>query len=300
MDAMDGNVMNGNFTMKRGSMAGCGVFLLLGGMAWAEEPGVGAFAKAEWRAVFQGVEHAAVTLTDPRPVRAQVLRVRLETPGLSMVATPENGEAPGETTGQRTTSFLKAQGCQAAINAAPFDLVSSMEGKPLDISGLQMSGGKVVSPDNGYPALLFLKDGRARIQKQPFPEPDIKEAVCGFQVVMWQGKTVATDLKLHPRTGAGVSADGRTLWLLVVDGRQVGTSEGCTTVEMAEWLRAMGADSGINLDGGGTTTMVVADGEGKPVVMNRPIHAGIPGMERPSGSHLGVRAPALAAPGSGR
>ena len=292
--------MNGVSMMRRGSPWGMGAFLLLGGMMWADEPGVEAFGKAEWRAVFQGVDHTSVTLTEPRPMRAQVLRVRLETPGLSMVATPDNGEAPGETTGQRTTSFLKAQACQAAINAAPFDLVSSLEGKPLDISGLQISGGKVVSPDNGYPALLFLKDGRARIQRQPFPGPDILEAVSGFQIVLWQGKTVATDVKLHPRTGAGVSADGRTLWLLVVDGRQAGTSEGCTTVEMAGWLKVMGADSGINLDGGGTTTMVVAGKDGKPVVLNRPVHAGIPGMERPSGSHLGVRARALPAPESAR
>lgn len=286
--------------MKRCPMLGCGASLLLGAMAWAEEPGVEAFGKVQWRPVFQGVDHAPVILTEPRPVRAQVLRVRLETPGLSMVATPDNGEAPGETTGQRTSSFLKSQGCQAAINAAPFDLVSSQEGNPLNISGLQISGGKVVSPDNGYPALLFLKDGRARIQRQPIPGPDILEAVSGFQVVLWQGKSVATDVKLHPRTGAGVSADGRTLWLLVVDGRQVGTSEGCTTVEMAGWLRAMGADSGINLDGGGTTTMVVAGQDGKPEVLNRPVHAGIPGMERPSGSHLGVRARPLPVPETGR
>ncbi len=292
--------MKGDLMRRRGSPWGLGAFLLLGAMARAAEPGVEAFGKVEWRAVFQGVEHGAVILKEPRPMRAQVLRVRLETPGLSMVATPDNGEAPGETTGQRTSRFLKSQGCQAAINAAPFDLVSSQEGKPLNISGLQISGGKVVSPDNGYPALLFLKDGRARIQRQPFPELDILEAVSGFQVVLWQGKTVATDVKLHPRTGAGVSADGRTLWLLVVDGRQVGTSEGCTTVEMAGWLKAMGADSGINLDGGGTTTMVVAGADGKPVLLNRPVHAGIPGMERPSGSHLGVRARALPVPETGR
>jgi hypothetical protein len=69
---------------------------------------------------------------------------------------------------------------------------------------------------------------------------------------------------------------------------------------MAAWLKVMGADSGINLDGGGTTTMVVAGKDGKPVVLNRPVHAGIPGMERPSGSHLGVRARALPAPESVR
>lgn len=269
----------------------------LAGAAWAGEVGAAEFARAGWAPLFAGVEHAAVSLAKPRPIEAQVLRVRLETPGLSVLATPGNGAAPGETTGQRTSRFLKEQHCQAAINAAPFDKVSTVEGLPLDISGLQVSGGKVVSPDGGYPALLFLGDGRARIQQGPFELGEIREAVCGFQVVLAGGKTVATDQKLHPRTGAGVSADGRTLWLLVVDGRQVGRSEGCTTLEMAAWLAAMGATSGINLDGGGTSTMAVAGAGGEPRVLNRPIHGGIPGLERPSGSHLGIRAAPLGAAG---
>ena len=275
-------------------MAGTTAGLLLAGQGCAgEAPGVPAFREAGWRAVFQGVEQAAVVLQEPRPVRAQLLRVKLGTPGLSVVVTPGNGDAPGETTGQKTTGFLKALGCQAAVNAGPFDKVSSFEGQPLDLSGLQVSGGKTVSEDNGYPALLFLADGRARIQKGPFPLKEIREAVSGFQVVLLKGKTVATDRKLHPRTGAGVSADGRTLWLLVVDGRQTGSSEGCTTVEMADWLHAMGAEAGLNLDGGGTTTMVLEGSGGKPQVLNRPVHGGIPGLERPSGSHLGIRALAL-------
>ena len=97
-----------------------------------------------------------------------------------------------------------------------------------------------------------------------------------------------------------MSADGKTLWLLVLDGRQVGWSEGCTTVEMAHWFKAMGAESAVNLDGGGTTTMVMADPAGKPVVLNHPIHAGIPGQERPAGSHLGIRARLLATPAAGK
>ncbi|MDB6069676.1 MAG: hypothetical protein JWL81_847 [Verrucomicrobiales bacterium] len=262
--------------------------------------GEGAFSKLDWKPVFEGVSQASLTLAAPRPLRAQVLKVSLATPGLSVVATPDNGDAPGETTGQKTTNFLKAMKCQAAVNAGPFDKVSSQEGLGLDVSGLQVSGGKTVSPDNGYPALIFLADGTARIQKKPFPGKGIQEAVCGFHIILSGGKTVATDLALHPRTAAGLSADGRTMWLLVVDGRQAGYSEGCTTVEMAEWFRDMGAVSGINLDGGGTTTMVLQDAAGNPRIVNRPIHAGIPGLERPAGSHLGIRAAALGAAEGGK
>ena len=285
--------------MKQKVPAAAAVILALTSGIGAKEPGTGEFAGTAWKPVFQGVEHAAVSLLEPRPLRAQVLRVTMGTPGLSVLATLDNGEAPGETTGQKTTSFLKAMKCQAAVNAGPFDKVTSFEGGPLDVSGLHVAGGKQVSKYNGYPVLFIDADNKARIQRKP-ELAGIREAVSGFQVVLWEGKTTATDLKLHPRTGAGVSADGRTMWLLVVDGRQAGRSEGCTTVEMAAWLRAMGANSALNLDGGGTTTMVLAGPEGKPLTANVPIHAGIPGMERPAGSHLGIRARALAGPAAGK
>lgn len=284
--------------LPRPAITGPLVLLLLSAatpLQAGDAPGAAAFRGAVWKPVFQGIEQAAVTLETPRPIKAQVLRVKLDAPGLAVVATPDNGDAPGETTGQKTTSFLKALKCQAAINAAPFDKVSGREGLPLDITGLQISGGKTVSLDSGYPALIFFKNGRGEIRKAPFPEQEITEAVCGFQIVLMNGTSVATDKALHPRTGAGLSQDGKTLWLLVVDGRQAGTSEGCTTLEMADWFQAMGASSGINLDGGGTTTMVLAGPDGKPVIQNRPIHAGIPGLERPSGSHLGIRAKPLEA-----
>ena len=64
----------------------------------------------------------------------------------------------------------------------------------------------------------------------------------------------ATDL--HPRTAMASLADGRAL-LLVVDGRQPGVSVGMSLHELAQLLIDMGATEAINLDGGGSTTMVV-------------------------------------------
>jgi exopolysaccharide biosynthesis protein len=80
------------------------------------------------------------------------------------------------------------------------------------------------------------------------------------------------------------------LYFLIIDGRQKGYSEGATTGELGLWLKALGAWDGINLDGGGTSTLVIQHGDSARVV-NRPIHGGIPGQERVSASHLGVFAP---------
>ncbi|MFJ5772853.1 phosphodiester glycosidase family protein [Streptomyces sp. NPDC093094] len=66
-------------------------------------------------------------------------------------------------------------------------------------------------------------------------------------------------LQRAPRTAAGVTADGRIV-LVTADGRRPGHSAGLTVEETAAVLRSLGAVEAVNLDGGGSTAMVV-DGE---------------------------------------
>jgi phosphodiester glycosidase len=68
----------------------------------------------------------------------------------------------------------------------------------------------------------------------------------------------------HPRTAVGISRDSTKLLLTTVDGRQE-SSSGMSLVELAALMRALGAFQAINLDGGGSTTMVI---EGQ--VVNHP------------------------------
>ncbi len=72
----------------------------------------------------------------------------------------------------------------------------------------------------------------------------------------------------HPRTAVGINADGTRLWLVVVDGRQA-YSGGMTLPELREFFRHLGAEQALNLDGGGSSTMVVG---GR--VVNHPSDAG--------------------------
>ncbi len=87
----------------------------------------------------------------------------------------------------------------------------------------------------------------------------------------------------------GLNQDRRTLLLFIVDGRQPNYSEGVTLLELAQIAIEYGADEALNLDGGGSSTLVIEDTAGQPQVLNSPIHASIPGVERPVGNHLGVR-----------
>jgi exopolysaccharide biosynthesis protein len=60
----------------------------------------------------------------------------------------------------------------------------------------------------------------------------------------------------QPRTMAGIDAHGRLL-LVTVDGREPGQSDGVTLDEGAQLMRALGAVSALNLDGGGSSAMAV-------------------------------------------
>lgn len=60
----------------------------------------------------------------------------------------------------------------------------------------------------------------------------------------------------NPRTALGITAKGNIL-LVTVDGRQPGVSAGLSIEELRHLMLALGAYDGINLDGGGSTTMVI-------------------------------------------
>ena len=103
---------------------------------------------------------------------------------------------------------------------------------------------------------------------------EIKMAVSGGAVLVQEGEipeTFSSNITgSNPRTAIGVSKDGNTLYLVTVDGRQV-SSIGMTQTELAEFLKEKGVYNAINLDGGGSTTMVARNlGEAVIKTVNSP------------------------------
>jgi hypothetical protein len=72
----------------------------------------------------------------------------------------------------------------------------------------------------------------------------------------------------HPRTAIGFNADTSRFYFVTIDGRQPSYSEGMTLPELASFMRELGCVQALNLDGGGSTTMVV-----RGRVMNNPSDA---------------------------
>lgn len=107
----------------------------------------------------------------------------------------------------------------------------------------------------------------------------------GRQRITWEeevffGSGIGTPETRNPRTAIGYTAEGEAL-LLVVDGRQA-ASRGASLIELAEILLDLGAVEAMNLDGGGSSTMVVGE-----TLVNRPSD----GSERPVASALLLRPP---------
>lgn len=263
-------------------------------------------ATVDWQPAFVGVERMSVTLTEPRPLCLHAFRVDRSAEGIRLATNNSNGPRPLEIDGCFTTTFLKQKGCQLAINGAPFGPGRAAEGETQDVSGLVISRGELVSPIEvpGEPdrAALVLRDDRLAIEHPPIDTEGVQLAVGGFGVVLTDSKLVhdlttpdAVLNNAHPRTAVGLGEEGRILYLVVVDGRQPGYSEGVTLRELGGLFRLLGADDALNLDGGGTTSMAIASEDGEPVLVNQPINAKTVGKQRVAASHLGVFAKRLEA-----
>ena len=84
------------------------------------------------------------------------------------------------------------------------------------------------------------------------------KAVPSYEGQHWFHKPPFTHAR-HPRTAIAWSRNGREVMLVTVDGRQPGHSVGFTLPELAQFLIDRGAYTAYNMDGGGSTTMAIAD-----------------------------------------
>jgi len=199
----------------------------------------------------------------------------------------------GDTYSTKVSSFVRNNSLAAGINAVPFDVVSAIENRPVKNIGIVISDGRLVSPAvPRYDALVFYTDGRAAIESQTAinSAEGIENAIGGFRIILISGepaeRTYALEAR-HPRSAAGLSADGNYLYLLVVDGRRPG-SVGSTERETALILRALGSWEGINFDGGGSSALVLRYPDGRIRPVNTPIHGGVPGLERAAAGCIGI------------
>jgi hypothetical protein len=169
-----------------------------------------------------------------------------------------------------------------------------LDGRPLRVRDIQSNVGRAQIPRKGYAlsygglelpaALTALRDGvEVALQTDwrtaagvPIDHLEAAGHIvsgagllrrAGEAISSWDGENLKretfTDVR-HPRTLIGVDRQG-LIWLVAVDGRQADYSVGMNFAELQRLADRLGLTDALNLDGGGSTTMVV---RGK--VVNRP------------------------------
>ena len=245
--------------------------------------------------LYPGVTYLRKDLTSPRPIVVHVLAIDTQNQKLEFLVTPSSNNT--DVLCSRVTSkFLEEFKLHAAINGGYFGYLDESYdpptlcpngGDPVRISDYAASRGNVYSPkQTAQPVVHFGRKNQITFNKVG----GVFNAVSGDRMVVEDGKVVKNLAAQapNPRTAIGINRNGRWLTLMVVDGRQSRYSEGVTFPELAELLISYGVHTGANMDGGGSSTMVIRGTDGNARVLNSPIEMNQPGKERPVGNHLGM------------
>jgi exopolysaccharide biosynthesis protein len=163
--------------------------------------------------------------------------------------------------GQLVGQIAKNNNAVLAINASGF-IDPEGKGNGGEVVGLLIAGGKKYNGPikSGYLPIGFGYDDRFYIGLST-SETDYRDAIEFVPAIVINGEDVtagSTGFGIHPRSSIGQAEDG-TVFLLTIDGRQVGYSLGTTVAVCADILLDYGAVQASNLDGGSSTVMVYRD-----------------------------------------
>jgi exopolysaccharide biosynthesis protein len=189
--------------------------------------------------------------------------------------------------------LAKREPVLGGVNADFFSLAT---GRP---TNLLVVNGKMLTTPSKQPVLAFDVYGAPSIGtftfRNGFLEPFFPMQAVGGRPLLARDSVIlaaadtfgqASFIARNPRTAAGISRNGKHLILAVIDGRQKPYSDGTSLRETAEIMLALGARDVINLDGGGSSTLVYADPKdnGRLRIANRPSDK----VERAVGDALGI------------
>jgi hypothetical protein len=134
------------------------------------------------------------------------------------------------------------------------------------------------------PCLIVKTSGQVTIERRAKARADDAQVIAGNFLLVKDGQVVAhDDPARHPRTVVGLDAGGKHLTILVVDGRRPGAAEGMTYAELSKEMIDAGCDRALNLDGGGSSVMVLRAGD-RYEIRNHPSNE----SERPVANVLGI------------
>ena len=242
----------------------------------------------------QEIFAAFVDLTDPN------VRVRVSRGG----ADPD-GPGEWQTSLMPPTKVAEREGFDIVVNGDFFSAFKTVDaegeaalkqftgGRPAKVTGPAVTDGEKWGPaEKARAAFMIDAKGKPSIMAVKDPPSDVQQVIAGSDVIVQNGQNVAPPSDKpgfargpHPRTAVGIRDDGKTLVLVVIDGRKKGVAVGMSLKETAEVMLKYGCSDAVNLDGGGSSMLGIRDPKtGKVEVKNHPSD----GRERSVANVLGV------------
>lgn len=163
---------------------------------------------------------------------------------------------------------LKTEGSLRPVSSFSGEVVRVVEGEKL----FEIPAGSVVlsaagKTAEGFKSLQAGAQVSIELSLGGFDFSKVTEAAAGGPMLLKGGKALADGAgegfsaafwnDRHPRTAIGATATG-DVWMVVVDGRQAGLSRGVSLTELGAIMQKLGCTDAINLDGGGSSDIVLA------------------------------------------
>jgi hypothetical protein len=197
--------------------------------------------------------------------------------------TRERGKTMLYTPTYHADTDTAATGTEWVLDGTPLHVTSvRRQGRtPIPRSGAVVSYGGINLPQSlaalGVDTHVTLETNWTALNGMTSAHLDAAESIVdGSGLIRLRGRTMKNwesgeglnpesfiDMR-HPRTLIGVDADG-AIWMAAIDGRQPNHSIGMTLPDLARLAERLALRDALNLDGGGSTTMVV-----KGRIVNKP------------------------------
>ncbi len=201
-----------------------------------------------------------------------LITIQLNAPEISIISTPPSNNSRFETIGETTSKFSQKYQPHIAINASPFSYPASPLSSHRMIEGIYIHEGTLVSePNSRYAALCFYKNKKAYIVNSQTIEntQNAYFAFGGFWTILDNNEIIQFEDIKDSRTAIGISEDGFTLYILVVE--KNAKSTGMSFMDCAIVLQHAGAIQAMQLDGGGSSGLILKNAPTNSVYSKRKV-----------------------------
>lgn len=230
-----------------------------------------------YKKLYDGVEYSTIRFEnrDKSPLSVYVIKADLNQPQVTLSTLMPNNKTVLNLQEVKAMTEARDNSGEAVLAATNADFFNwtPIYGEPWGPAFVNGTIVKKTAKDNATSYFTIRKDGKPQIGT--FSEvavtafDDFRDLVGGgVRLIVNDNVRVYNDTEKHPRTMVGYTKDN-IVYLVLVDGRQPAHSVGMTYDELSAIMSSLEVREAINLDGGGSSTMVIKNAANKFDIVNK-------------------------------